>query len=443
MNNRSNIIIVYTNELPACLDKYTQQSELNIIGVNIDEVQSLKDDEIDFIGWLIVSENDEYIKIIKRINDIFSPNESFAIITNSSQENKNQEMWEAHPCSVISTAEVQAVFVAHLNAVEFQFLQAKKQNEKIKEIKNANAKSTRLVKALEEQDSALRKEQEASAQRAKSLAQANAEAGRLVLEIEERDRQLKEKSEALEYHIRILQEEIDVATELQLQLLPNIDSPYPWLKLFDRYLPATQLCGDYYDYIKRENTLDIIIADVTGHGIPAALVGVQVRAMTRALVADGLTPNEIMFELNNFILNTFHNQYFMTMIFIRIEGNEKKLIYTGAGHNPLVLLPNGKSEVNEFLSQALPLGVMEDTEYITDPLNVNRGDRILLYTDGLTEAMNNSKLWGVDAMKAAFVEAIENGKTGQQAVDSVIQSAKKYSNYAPFEDDVTLVIMEL
>ncbi|MBN2713073.1 MAG: SpoIIE family protein phosphatase, partial [Planctomycetes bacterium] len=175
-----------------------------------------------------------------------------------------------------------------------------------------------------------------SQQRTANMARASAEAADMMLQLEEADRRIREQNEELERmvlelkerdtriqaqqaeigrHLETLQQEMELAASLQLNLLPSVYPEAGDLALYDRYIPAAELCGDYYDYVAMpDGKFVVTIADVTGHGVAPALVSVQVRTMARTAILAGKSPAEVLHELNVFMIDMFKQDFLLTMV---------------------------------------------------------------------------------------------------------------------------------
>ena len=309
----------------------------------------------------------------------------------------------------------------------------------------ANAEAGRLILDVEERDRRIREQQKELADHNRKLARANAEAGRLILEIEEKDRRLQTQAREIEHHLGALRRDLAIAADLQINLLPVEYPNVSELRLYDRFLPANELCGDYYDYILHpDGDFDVVVADVTGHGVASALVSVQMRAIARARGPFEKSPARTLKHLNDFMVANFHRQFLMTMFYIgyRSAGLDRpRIVYSGAGHVPPLLLRAEGRTVQELRSQGLPLGVDGGSRYSEDEVALCEEDRLLLYTDGLVEVYDGSRQqWGSDGLKRALVES--SGLAGREVIDRLLRAARYFSGQRPFDDDVTVVLME-
>ncbi|MHC4914571.1 MAG: PP2C family protein-serine/threonine phosphatase [Planctomycetota bacterium] len=307
----------------------------------------------------------------------------------------------------------------------------------------ANAEAGKLILDVEERDRRIQEQQKELAERARRLAQANAEAGRLILEVEEKDRRLESQAAEIEKHLAALRRDLALAADLQINLLPVEHPSVREVQLFDRFLPAAELCGDYFDYVLHPNgDFDVVVADVTGHGVASALVSVQVRAVTRSHSRFERSPAAVLSHLNDFVVSTFNRQFFMTMFYIgyRSAGlDSPRLIYAGAGHTPPILVGDGRTV--EIRSQGLPLGVEVGAEFAENELEMAPGERLLVYTDGLVEIYDaQRRQWGPEGLRESLIGASK--LAGREVIDRLLRDARYFGGQRPFDDDVTVVLLE-
>lgn len=295
-----------------------------------------------------------------------------------------------------------------------------------------------------------------STRRSQSLARASAEAADTILQLAEANRRIQEQNQEIkardariqlqqkdiEKHLATLQKELELASRLQVSLLPSA-ADYPGdVTIADQYVPAADLGGDYYDYVEREDgSLFVMIADVTGHGVAPALVGVQSRTQARAALARDPAPASVMADLNQFMFQTFKREFLMTAFGLIYEPGTGAVRYCGAGHCPLVLLRAGTNTTEEIGSKGLPLGVTGKDSYQEGQLTLAPGDRLFLYTDGINEATSPAnEEYGVQRMLDAFVAARD--KAPAETLAHMMEAVRVFHGGTVFDDDVTLVLME-
>lgn len=238
---------------------------------------------------------------------------------------------------------------------------------------------------------------------------------------------------------KVLEEELSLARKIQLSLFPEKTPNFPGFEMAGFNLPSRMVGGDYYDFIPlQNNALGVAIADVAGKGLGAALTMSGFRAALRAEIRHGLPPAELMHKVNHFVYESTESGGFVTAFFGAIEGNSLK--YINAGHNPPVIMrTTGDYELLE--KGGLVLGFEEEQEFIEGYAEIESGDVILLYTDGVTEAMDaEENEFGIDGLIAVLKETVSlNTKERLQAIHrKIVRFSGKYIR----RDDLTLVMIK-
>jgi len=234
-----------------------------------------------------------------------------------------------------------------------------------------------------------------------------------------------------------LEGELETAKAIQLRLLP-IESPQ--LEGFDiaaRSLPAKQVGGDYYDFLKLpSNQLGIAVGDVSGKGMPAALLMANLQASLRTLIQTELAPERLVERLNEVLHQNTAPQMFATFFYASIKTNGR-LHYVNAGHNYPILCGNGRYE--QLKEGGMLLGVMPGSKYKAGKLAMQSGELIALYSDGITEAMDEK---GVEFGEKRLEDLLQNNCKGsaKEILGSVIDEVQKFCGTP--QDDVTLMIVK-
>ena len=188
--------------------------------------------------------------------------------------------------------------------------------------------------------------------------------------------------------------ELDVATKIQSSMLPSIFPAFPERAEFDVYAsmqPAKEVGGDFYDFfLIDEKTLAVVMADVSGKGVPAALFMVIAKTLIKNNAQYGKTPAEVFGTVNNLLCENNEAGMFVTAFMGYLDIPSGKFTFVNAGHNPPLLKAGDRWEWLKVKKNFILAG-MEDTRYTQMEITLNRGDGLFLYTDGVTEAMNNEK----------------------------------------------------
>ncbi len=241
-----------------------------------------------------------------------------------------------------------------------------------------------------------------------------------------------------------LEKELDVAREIQRKILPEKNPDYEGLEISSVFIPAFEVGGDYYDFFPiSETKLGFVIADVSGKGISAAFIMAEVKGIFESLSKTIKQPKEILIKANQILINALDSKTFVSAAYGLIDLEKEKLFLARAGHCPVLLLR--KESVEMIKPSGLGLG-LSDTDYFEqtlDEMNVNliENDTIVLYTDGITEAKNDSL---DDFGENYFTEIlVENNETSahemaKRVIKEVTLFSKDHSQY----DDITLVILK-
>jgi serine phosphatase RsbU (regulator of sigma subunit) len=259
--------------------------------------------------------------------------------------------------------------------------------------------------------------------------------------VEERTRELAQKNAALEEAQAQLKAELEVARSLQLAILPAAFPARPGCVAAARMIPATTMGGDFYDYIELpDGQVGLVIADVSGHGVPAAFFMAVARTNLRELAARHTDPGECLAQTNNVLCTQNPLDLFVTVFYCILDPKTGVLRYANGGHNPpYVRRAAGPVEQLDGAG-GLVLGAMPGVKYPTHTLQLLRGDQLVLYTDGVTEAFNPAEeLYG--AQRLVDEVHVHGSGTPAALVERICKSITNFADTAPQSDDITLTIL--
>jgi len=258
-------------------------------------------------------------------------------------------------------------------------------------------------------------------------------------ELRSRNVELQQTVELEQSHSQQQGQELAKAREIQEGLLPKKIPQVRGLEIAGAWQPARVVGGDYYDVLKfSERKVGICIGDVVGKGISAALLMANLQASFRAFAAEGVSPGTLCQQLNGVLCNNIATDKFVTFCYCTIEAAEGRFMYASAGHCPPLLL-RASGAVVSLKEGGTPLGIMPGRIYVDTEAHLEAGDRLVLYTDGLTEAM--------DADEQEFGEArlVELGTRNitLSAAELLATIRKEVSAFSggSFQDDFTLVVV--
>jgi sigma-B regulation protein RsbU (phosphoserine phosphatase) len=231
--------------------------------------------------------------------------------------------------------------------------------------------------------------------------------------------------------------ELDMARRIQISLLPDAFPGSADFRVAARYVPMTSVAGDLYDFVVAgDRQAGLLIADVSGHGVPAALIASMVKMAATSQRAHAAHPAQLLAGMNQALCGNTQGQY-VTAAYVYLNARSREMHYAAAGHPAMLMLRNGV--VNEVAENGLLLAAVEGADYSNKTLALKSGDRLVLYTDGLVEARNaQGKLFGEDALSAVI---LETGKlTTDEAADRMIASAQQWAKSQ--DDDLTVLVCD-
>ncbi|MGA3047776.1 MAG: PP2C family protein-serine/threonine phosphatase [Terracidiphilus sp.] len=245
-------------------------------------------------------------------------------------------------------------------------------------------------------------------------------------------RMLRRDSELLE-----IQNELVLARRIQLSILPGAFPASTGFRVAARYVPMTSVAGDLYDFlVTGDSHAGLLIADVSGHGVPAALIASMVKMAAISQRGLAAHPAQLLTGMNAALCGNTQGQ-FVTAAYVHLDANAHQLRYAAAGHPPMLMLRNGA--VTEVAENGLLLAAADLEVYSEKTLPLEPGDRLLLYTDGIVEARNaQGKLFGEDALIAEL--RATTGVSSEEAADRIIASTQKWAKSQ--DDDLTVLVCD-
>ncbi|MFP4370306.1 MAG: PP2C family protein-serine/threonine phosphatase [Candidatus Kapaibacterium sp.] len=245
---------------------------------------------------------------------------------------------------------------------------------------------------------------------------------------------------AQEVEKKRLENELDYALEIQINLLPKQLPEVPGLDIFGISIPSSHVGGDYYDFILTPNgRLLIAIADVSGKGMPASLLMANFQAALRVLAQSDISLKEMIIKLNRLIFENTSADKFITCFCAVYDYSNKILRYINAGHNPPYYI-NASGDIMLLDKGGLILGIMEDShDYEEDSVRLDSG-MIALFTDGITEAQNpENEEFGEQRLKELLLSTEGSAK---EISHELIRSVKKFNSGKGQYDDLTVAILK-
>ena len=241
-----------------------------------------------------------------------------------------------------------------------------------------------------------------------------------------------------------IERELQIAHEIQKSFLPIKAPEIPGYEMAGINLPAREVGGDFYDFIDLgDNKTGIVIADVSGKGVPAALFMGISKTLLRANVKRILDPVEALKEVNSILLDESDSGMFVTLFYAIIDSKDHSFTFINAGHNPPILQKKG--DIQEFVlleAKGIPVGVMEDMSLESKEIRLKENETVFLYTDGVTEAVNKKN----EEFGTTRLQDILNRETDASAdalIEAVVREIKQFAGALEQFDDITMVVLKV
>lgn len=244
-----------------------------------------------------------------------------------------------------------------------------------------------------------------------------------------------------------IKNDLAIAGEIQQTILPRSFPPFPELtEVVDIYAsmtPAKDVGGDFYDFFQIDDErIGLVIADVSGKGVPASLFMAVSRTLLRATALRGVSSAECLTYANKLLCKESLDSMFVTVFYGIYHYKTGMMDYTNAGHNPPYLLRGGRTVECLPVASNFVVGVFDDIEFESNTLTFGIGDTLLLYTDGATEAFNDKREQFSESNLQDILASMHESSSAKEVVTSVLQSVKTFSGDYPQSDDITLLSLQ-
>jgi serine phosphatase RsbU (regulator of sigma subunit) len=255
---------------------------------------------------------------------------------------------------------------------------------------------------------------------------------------------LRDAHKMLARQLIAINNELEMARQIQLAILPRETPKIQGLNIAARYLPMSSVAGDFYDFVVTdEKHVGVLIADVSGHGLPSALIASMLQSAFAAQSAHASDPARVLSELNRAFAGKFQS-HFVTAAYLFLDLEKGAGHYAGAGHPPLLLWRQSTGSVAEVLENGLSLGLSNSSTYSAVQVSLEGSDKIILYTDGIVEATNSSEEeFGMGRLKEVVEEhhALPADRFADTLLDDVARWSEKISRSGQ-SDDITLLAID-
>lgn len=246
----------------------------------------------------------------------------------------------------------------------------------------------------------------------------------------------------IELKKRSLERELAIGRKMQLSLLPQANPQISGWQFATYYHSAWQVGGDFYDFIHRDddlNKLCLVIADVTGKGVPSALLMAVARTLLRAETRKGQSAADVVRRVNEVIINDNRSPLFLSALYAILNVETGVVQYASAGHDPPLCLRQATGKIEKLPAEGFLLGAFSGVPFTEQEATLAVGDALLLYTDGVTEARDAvGQFFGEDRLRTAVLSAKDG--SAEEIVASVVTAVKNFTNSTTQSDDMTLLV---
>ena len=265
--------------------------------------------------------------------------------------------------------------------------------------------------------------------------------------LEDAYNQLEETTTAKER----IESELRIAREIQMGMVPHVFNAFPeqlGIDLYASMTPAKEVGGDLYDFFLRDKKLYICVGDVSGKGVPASMTMAVAVNLFRSLAKEGLTPAHIATRINDTLSTDNENSIFVTMFIAEIDLDTGRMDFCNAGHNPPVIINNqlkpGDPNRSYFIDMEsnAPVGLWPELEYIGESIDNIKGNMLLIYTDGLTEAENDLQ---EQHGEERLLELVRKDKlvSAESTVNMILSDVATHVGSAGQSDDLTILCLKI
>ncbi len=246
-----------------------------------------------------------------------------------------------------------------------------------------------------------------------------------------------------EAELRQLESELELSQIIQRALLPQQIPQIQRVEVAAFHRPSEIIGGDYFDFFHfRDGTHGLVIADVSGHGVSAAMLMSSLQTALRTMAPETDSPVEILERINRFYIHNINFTTFVTVFLARFDPASLTLTYANAGHNPPAVSRKGDSKITWLMPTAPAIGLAEAFHPNMESIVFSEGDSLLLYTDGVTEVLNLSNEQFGHERLAELVKQNANA-TAPGLVQAVREAVNVFGGNKPLEDDTTLIALRI
>lgn len=240
------------------------------------------------------------------------------------------------------------------------------------------------------------------------------------------------------------EQEMATASKIQQSLLPDVPPDVRGVRMACCSIPAHVVGGDYYDFFRwDDSSLDLVIADVSGHNLGSALIMVETRSVLRAHAFHSGNAADALAVLNELLYDDLtRTELFISMFYAKFSAETRYLTYANGGHNPPQLLRCGQQGYIGLDADGMVLGVLKDVVFEEKGIFLQEGDVLTFYTDGITESQNDyGEMFGAERLYHAIYAY--RGAPPEEIIEGVLKNVYEFCGHKALQDDVSLVVVKI
>jgi sigma-B regulation protein RsbU (phosphoserine phosphatase) len=235
---------------------------------------------------------------------------------------------------------------------------------------------------------------------------------------------------------RSLEEDLNLAHEIQKNMLPSKNLEIEGWDFYYHYEPAGAVSGDYCDIISDGTSTYFLLGDVSGNGIAASMLMSHIHALFHSMIPLKFSVDRLVAQINRLMCESNPSTHYTTLLSIK-AGNDGKIEICNAGHLPLML--SQKNNLIKFDSTGVPVGLFCSAEYTVNYSSLEKGDFFVLYSDGLTEAVSNEEEYGIERLSKVI--SSNGGSTSKELTEIILNDVNKFLAGKSKRDDLTIMVI--
>jgi sigma-B regulation protein RsbU (phosphoserine phosphatase) len=257
------------------------------------------------------------------------------------------------------------------------------------------------------------------------------------------EKELEIVKEHLEEAMKNIQEELDMGLQIQKSLLPESFPEMKGITAAAAYVPCSTIGGDLYEMIELDDhRIGILMFDVVGHGVPAALIAAMAKMIFGKHINRGLHPRDLLNLVNDELVSHFHGKRYLAAFYGILDVEAKTFLFSKGGHPPAMLIRNAEKKVELLSTEGIFVGLFPNGKYEEKTVSLSKGDKIVMFTDGLIETFNDkAQYFGLKKLQKVLIETMNYPV--DIMVSAIINAQKEFRESSHHVDDVTLMILQM